>query len=140
MYIYKTGYSIQNITKIHEQATIRPFSQLIFRCVHLQMYLHHLKINFPRQGEQYPVDEFSYKGYSPPKCTCNGKHTHSSKIIHVPTRTSTCHAPCLESSLTSSHMLSPCVKDCFQNKYFCFQKLFGQSPISKCIGQPSNII
>ena len=31
---------------------------------------------FLRQGEQCLIDEFSYKGYSPPKCTCNGKHTH----------------------------------------------------------------
>ena len=31
---------------------------------------------FPQQGEQCSVEEFSYKGYSPPKCTCNGKHTH----------------------------------------------------------------
>ena len=26
---------------------------------------------FPRQGEQCLIEKFSYKGYSPPKCTCN---------------------------------------------------------------------
>ena len=140
MYIYKTGYSIQNIIKIHEHATIRPFSQLIFKCVHLRMYFQHLKIYFPRHGEQCPVDGFSYKGYSPPKCTCNDMHTHSSKIMHIPTPMSTCHVPYLESSPTPSHMHSACMKKCFQNKYFCFQKFIGQPSISKFIGQPSDII
>ena len=36
----------------------------------------------PRRGEQSPVVIISYKGYSPPKCTCNGctENTHSSKM------------------------------------------------------------
>ena len=52
------------------------------------------EIIFPRQGEQCPVVELSYMGYSSPKCSCNGrtKQTHSSEFkIH--TRMSTCPIP-----------------------------------------------
>ena len=31
----------------------------------------YLKGGIPRRGEQSPVEIISYKGYSPPKCTCN---------------------------------------------------------------------
>ena len=45
-----------------------------------------------RRGEQSPVMIISYKGYSPPKCSCNNQtHTHPSKNMHIPTRMSTCH-------------------------------------------------
>ena len=33
-------------------------------------------------GEQCPIDEFSYMGYSPPKCICNDTHTS----YHIPYR------------------------------------------------------
>ena len=35
----------------------------------------------PRQGEQNPVVIISYVGYFPPKCTCHGKQSHSSKYM-----------------------------------------------------------
>ena len=41
----------------------------------------YLKGGVPRRGEQSPVVIISYKGYSPPKCTCNGNQTHSSKFM-----------------------------------------------------------
>ena len=50
--------------------------------------------------------------YSPPKCSCNGKHTHSSEFM-IPTRMSTCLIPWLESSPTLSLSLTcivPCMK------------------------------
>ena len=34
----------------------------------------------PRRGEQCLVENFSYKGYSPPKCTCNDIHKTSNHI------------------------------------------------------------
>ena len=40
------------------------------------LYLRHLKLLFPRRGKQCPVVEFSYMGYSSPKCLCNGNHTN----------------------------------------------------------------
>ena len=63
----KTGHSVQNITKIHEQATVQPFSQLILKCVPPRVNLQHLKYVYPRRSKQCPVEKFSYKGYSPPK-------------------------------------------------------------------------
>ena len=39
------------------------------------------EIVIPRQGEQSPVVIISYMGYSPPKCTCHDKQSHSSKYI-----------------------------------------------------------
>ena len=44
------------------------------------------------------------------------KHTHSSEFM-ISTRMSTCPIPCLESSLTPSHMLMPCKKIVFKQKY-----------------------
>ena len=35
----------------------------------------------PRQGEQCPVVIISYIGYSPPKSTCHGNQSHSSKYM-----------------------------------------------------------
>ena len=37
----------------------------------------------PRQGEQRPVEIISYMGYSPPKCTCMAKQTHSSNYMNL---------------------------------------------------------
>ena len=58
-------------------------------------------------------------GYSPPKCSCNGKHTHSSEFM-IHTRMSTCPIPCLESSSTHSHMLMPCMKTVSKQKYLFY--------------------
>ena len=47
------------------------------------VYSLHLK-GGPIKGESCSVDNTSYKGYSPPKCTCN---VHSKFHIHIPTET-----------------------------------------------------
>ena len=49
-----------------------------------------------RQGEQCLVVIISYMGYSPPKCTCHGKQSHSSKYMIL-----------LECLLVQSHVSSP---------------------------------
>ena len=44
------------------------------------------KRGIPRRGEQSQVVIISYKGYSPPKCSCSDQtHSHSSKNMHIPT-------------------------------------------------------
>ena len=48
---------------------------------HPRVYLQYLKWLFPRRGEQCPVVEFSYMGYSPPKCSCNC--TPNIQVKHV---------------------------------------------------------
>ena len=74
----------------------------------------------------------SYEGHSPPKYSCNGKHTHSSKFM-IPTRMSTCLISCLESSPTPSYMLMPCMKIVSKQKYLFYlwatlqYKYIGQS-------------
>ena len=46
----------------------------------------------PQRGEQSPVVIISYKGCSPPKCSCSDQtHTHSSKNMHILTRMFTSH-------------------------------------------------
>ena len=62
---------------------------------------------------------FSYMSYSPPKCSYNGKHIHSSEFM-IPTRMSTCPIPCLESSPTPSHMLTSCMKTVSKQKYLFY--------------------
>ena len=79
---------------------------------------------FPRRGELCPVEKVSYKGYSPPKCTCNDIihkiiHTHSYKIC-ISLHECLCHAPFPESSPTPSHMQLSCMKTFFKTKDFCF--------------------
>ena len=80
--------------------------------------------NFPRRGEQCPVEEFSYKGYSPPKCTCidmiqslqhiEKQHMHFYMNAHM-------LCQCLEPSLTPPYMHTSCMKILnFQNKRFLF--------------------
>ena len=61
----------------------------------------------------------SYEGYSPPKCSFNGKHTHSREFM-IPTRMSTCPIPWLESSLTLSlsHMHCAMYENHFQTNVF----------------------
>ena len=75
-------------------------------------------------------------GYSPPKCTCHGKQSHSSKYMTL-----------LECLHAQSHVSSPhrlphtClsqmrVKYSFQNKSFLFSKTYYRVLV-KFIGQPS---
>ena len=89
----------------------------------------------PRRGEQCPVENNSYKGYSPPKCTCNAishiqvkTYTFLLKCLHAMDENVTHPVPCPESSPTPSHMHMPSVKTViyvpsmtifFQNKTFC---------------------
>ena len=87
----------------------------------LLMYLQYLKIFFPQRGELCPVEKISYKGYSPPKCTCNGIihkiiHTHSYKLC-ISLYECLCHA---QSSLTLSYMQFSMYENQFKNKSFLF--------------------
>ena len=99
-----------------------------------------------------PNKDNSYKGYSPPKCTCNvishiqvKTYTFLLKCLHAMDENVTHHVPCPKSSPTSSHMHMPSVKiiiyvpsmSFFQNKSFLFykSKSIGQSPISTCFYQ-----
>ena len=82
-------------------------------------------------------------GYSPPKCTCNGNQTHSSKYmiplecLHDMDENVTHPFPLLEPSLTPSRMPKPNVrKYYFQNKRFLFSKTYYRVSV-KSIGQPS---
>ena len=84
-------------------------------------------------------------GYSPPKCTCNGNQTHSSKYmilrecLHDMDENVTHPFPLLEPSLTPSRMPKPSVKKhCFQNKRFLFSKTYYRISV-KFIGQPSEV-
>ena len=90
----------------------------------------------PQQGEQCPIVIISYMCYSPPKCTCHGKQSHSSKYMIL-----------LECLHTQSHVSSPhrlphiCLsqmreKYSFQNKIFLFSKTYYRFSV-KFIGQPS---
>ena len=103
----------------------------------------------PMKDEPCPVEKTSYKGYSPPKCTCN---VHSPFHNHIPARICQfymesyipCHEMRCDSSCTmcpSPHRLAHttpkpmCEKpsfwmtsnDHFQNKFHLFinQKIFG---------------
>ena len=73
----------------------------------------------PRQGEQSPIMIISYVGYSPPKCTCHGKQSHSSKYVIL-----------LECLHAQSHVSSPhrlphtCLSQMRVKSYFSKQKLF----------------
>ena len=90
----------------------------------------------PQQGEQSPVVIISYVGYSPPKCTCHGKQSHSRKYMIL-----------LECLHAQSHVSSPhrlphtCLsqmreKYSFQNKSFLFSKTYYRVSV-KFIRQPS---
>ena len=89
----------------------------------------------PRQGEQGPVVIISYVGYSPPKCTCHGNQSHSSKYMIL-----------LECLHAQSHVSSPHrlpytslsqmrVKIQFSKKSFLLSKTYFQVLV-KFIGQP----
>ena len=86
----------------------------------------------------------SYAGYSPPKCTCNGRTTHLSKTckfllkcLYVMDEKVTHPFPCLESSLTPSRMPKPNVsKTLFsKQKLFILENLLPR--FGKYIGLPS---
>ena len=90
----------------------------------------------PRQGEQRPVVIISYVGYSPPKCTCHGKQSHSVKYMIL-----------LECLHAQSHVSSPhrlphtClsqmrVKIQFSKQKLLFLKTHYRVSV-KFIGQPS---
>ena len=100
---------------------------------------------FSRQGEQCPVVIISYMGYSPPKCTCNGNQTHSSKYmillecLHDMDENVTHPFPLLEPLLTPSRMPKPNMrKHCFQNTRFLFSKTYYRVSV-KSIGLPSEV-
>ena len=89
-----------------------------------------------RQGEQCPVEIISYMGYSPPKCTCHGKQSHSSKymILHE-----CLHA---QTHVSSPHRLPhTCLSQMRVKIQFLKQKLFVLENLllrfSKHIGLPS---
>ena len=105
--------------------------------LHRPLYLRHLKLLFPRRGEQCPVVEFSCMGYSPPKCSCNGNHTniqvnHSYPYLNV-------YMPRLMPRVLIDSLTHAIFHvNCFQNKDIC---LFvdnpliyysGHTPINNC--------
>ena len=73
----------------------------------------------PRQGEQCPVVIISYVGCSPPKYTCLGKQSHSSKYMIL--------LECLhaQSYVSSPHrLLHTCLSQMRVKIQFSKQKLF----------------
>ena len=99
----------------------------------------------PRQGEQCPVVIISYMGYSPPKCTCMAKQTHSSNYMNLleclhdrPRVLSPHRLPHTCLSQYASKIIS------FQNKSFLFLKThyrvsvkYWTTLLGECIGEPS---
>ena len=90
----------------------------------------------PQQGEQSPVVIISYMGYSPPKCTCHGKQSHSSKYMIL--------LECLhaQSHVLSSHRLPhTCLSQMRVKSQFLKKKLFVLENLlprfGKYIGLPS---
>ena len=98
----------------------------------------------PRRGEQCPIENNSYKGYSLPKCTCNAishiqvkTYTFLLKCLHAMDENVTHPVPCLEFSPTPSHIHMPSVKTVIyvpsmtifpKQKPFCF---INQNPLDK---------
>ena len=102
-------------------------------------------------GESCPVENTSYKGYSPPKCSCN---VHSTFHNHIPTRTCqfymesymSCHEMRYDSPCTmrpSSHRLPHttlqpmCDKPSFwmtSNDHFIFKIHFMFKIMRLCVG------
>ena len=80
----------------------------------------------------------SYAGYFPPKCTCNGRTTHLSKTckfllkcLYVMDEKVTHPFPCLEPSLTSSHMPKPNVsKTSFSKQKLFFSKTYYRDSVN----------
>ena len=97
-----------------------------------------------RRGEQCLVENNSYKGYSPPECTCNAilhiqvkAYTFLLKFLHAMDENVTHPVPCPESSPTPSHMHMPSVKNhhlCSINDHFSKTQAFcfiNQNPLDK---------
>ena len=65
----------------------RPYVGLLHNCGlnehRPSVYTLHLKC-FPIKGEQCPIENISYRSYSPPKFTCNGHVPHIH--IHIPSK------------------------------------------------------
>ena len=84
------------------------------------MYTLHLKC-FPIKGEPRPVENIFYRGYSLPKCTCNG---HVPQIhIHIPSKNMqlllwnpTCHA--MKSDETQSCTMPRVLTDSHHTRVF----------------------
>ena len=106
----------------------------------------------PRRGEQCPVENNSYKGYSPPKCTCNAisyiqvkTYTFLLKCLRAKDENVTHPIPFPESSPSPSHMHMPSVKIAIyvlsmtifpkQKLLFYKSKSIGQTPILTCFYQ-----
>ena len=125
--------------KIYIKATCRLFSQKRPLVSVVSLTLPIPGRGIPRQGKQFLVAIFFYVGYSPPKCTCNGKHTHSSEFM-ILTRMSTCPIPCLEFSSTPLHMLMLCMKTVSKQNYLFYlwatlrYKYVGQSSEVNLLG------
>ena len=93
----------------------------------LHVYSLYLKGGVPRRGEQCLVENASYKGYSPSKCTCNAFYTFT---IHIPTRTCQfymeSYMPCHEWDATHhvpyaralTDSLTQCLSPCLNNYHF----------------------
>ena len=96
---------------------------------------------FSRRGEKILVEEFSYKGYSPPKCICNGKHTHIQvkictfilKCLHAMHHVSSPHS----NSLT--HAFSMYEKLVSKQKIFVFENSLDNLPYQNPLDNPSKI-
>ena len=90
----------------------------------------------PRQGEQSQIVIISYTGYSPPKFTCHGKQSHSSKYVIL-----------LECLYAQTHVSSPhrlpntCLSQMRVKSQFSKQKPFVLENLlprfGKYIGLPS---
>ena len=89
-----------------------------------------------RRGDQCPVENNSYKGYSPPKCTCNvishiqiKTYTFSLKCLHVIYENVTQPVACLMSrvltdSLTHAYVKCEYCHLCSINDHFSKTKVF----------------
>ena len=98
------------------------------------VYTLHLKC-FPIKGEPRLVKNIAYKGYSPPKCTCNGHVPHIN--IHIPNKNMqfllwnpTCHEMSETQSCTMSRVLTNSHHTCRLRTPRHFYKL---SPLELCL-------
>ena len=67
-----------------------------------------------RLGEQSPVVIISYKGYSPPKCSCNDVHKHQSHFIQFMQHYMKCSVSCMRCDLSCSQPGSQPTPSCSQ--------------------------
>ena len=92
---------------------------------------------FPRRGEQCPVDEFSYKGYSPPKCICNDTHT-SNYIPHK--NVILCEIYHVMHEMRLPMPIIRILTDSFTHANACENQSLAFHPMTYTIGQSSNIL